>query len=62
VDYWKAVHPYSAGGAYVNFIMDEGNVRVQATYGGNYQRLRAVKGVYDPDNIFHVNQNIPPAS
>lgn len=62
VDYWKAVHPYSAGGAYVNFMMDEGNDRVQATYGSNYQRLREVKSVYDPDNVFHVNQNIPPMS
>lgn len=62
VDYWNAVHPYSDGGAYVNFMMDEGNERVQATYGGNYQRLREIKSVYDPDNTFHVNQNIPPAS
>ena len=60
-DYWAALHPYSAGGAYVNFMMEEGNERVQATYRHNYERLRAVKGTYDPDNLFRVNQNIPPA-
>jgi FAD/FMN-containing dehydrogenase len=62
VDYWDALHPYSAGGAYVNFMMDEGQERVQATYRGNYQRLAAIKQKYDPDNFFHVNQNIKPAS
>jgi hypothetical protein len=61
VDYWEALHPYSAGGAYVNFMMDEGQERVQATYRGNYQRLAAIKKQYDPDNFFHVNQNIRPA-
>lgn len=63
VDYWEALHPYSAGGAYVNFMMDEGQERVKATYRDNYQRLAAVKQKYDPTNLFHVNQNIkPPAS
>jgi hypothetical protein len=62
VDYWEALHPYSAGGAYVNFMMDEGQERVQATYKGNYARLSAIKKKYDPDNFFHVNQNIRPAS
>src|SRR5262249_21783278 len=38
-DYWKALHPYSAGGAYINFMMEEGDERIQATYRGNYQRL-----------------------
>ncbi len=60
VDYWEAVHPYSAGGAYVNFMMEEGNGRVQTTYLGNYPRLREIKGLYDPDNLFRINQNIPP--
>ena len=60
-DYWEATHPYSAGGAYVNFMMDEGQERVQATYGANYDRLTKVKAAYDPDNTFHVNQNIRPA-
>ena len=60
VGYWEALHPYSAGGAYVNFMMDEGQARVKATYGGNYDRLARVKAVYDPDNLFRVNQNIEP--
>lgn len=62
VDYWEAVHPYSAGGAYVNFMMDEGQERVQATYRDNYRRLATIKKKYDPTNFFHVNQNIRPAS
>jgi FAD/FMN-containing dehydrogenase len=60
VDYWEALHPHSMGGAYVNFLMDEGQDRVRATYRDNYQRLAAVKRHYDPDNVFHVNQNIHP--
>lgn len=63
VDYWEATHPYSAGGAYVNFMMDdEGQERVRATYRGNYDRLAEVKGTYDPANVFSVNQNIRPAA
>jgi FAD binding domain/Berberine and berberine like len=60
VDYWEATHPHSAGGAYVNFMMEEGHDRVRATYRGNYDRLATVKAVYDPQNFFHVNQNIEP--
>ncbi len=59
-DYWEALHPYSAGGAYVNFMMDEGQERVQSTYRDNYQRLVGVKKKYDPNNFFRVNQNIRP--
>jgi FAD/FMN-containing dehydrogenase len=58
--YWEAVHPYGAGGAYVNFMMDEGAGRVAASYRGNYARLAAVKKRYDPGNVFRVNQNIAP--
>jgi FAD/FMN-containing dehydrogenase len=58
--YWDAVHPYSAGGAYLNMMMDEGAERVRASYGDNYDRLAAVKAAYDPNNLFHVNQNIRP--
>ncbi len=61
VGYWDAVHPFSAGGAYVNFMMDEGQERVQATYGDNYDRLARAKAKYDPDNVLNVNQNIRPA-
>jgi DNA-binding SARP family transcriptional activator/tetratricopeptide (TPR) repeat protein len=60
-DYWEDLHPTSAGGAYVNFLMDEGQDRVKASYGGNYDRLTQVKDRYDPDNVFHINQNIRPA-
>jgi FAD/FMN-containing dehydrogenase len=49
------------GGAYVNFMMDEGAERVRATYRDNYDRLARVKATYDPDNLFCVNQNVPPA-
>ena len=59
--YYEALHPYSAGGAYVNFMMDEGEERVKATYGDNYERLVAIKDKYDPDNLFRVNQNIKPS-
>jgi FAD/FMN-containing dehydrogenase len=61
VSYWDALHPYSAGGAYVNFMMDEGQERVRATYRDNYDRLAAIKRRYDPGNLFRVNQNIDPA-
>jgi FAD/FMN-containing dehydrogenase len=61
VGYWEAVHPYSAGGAYVNFMMDEGQERVKATYGSNYDRLARAKAAFDPENVFRVNQNIQPA-
>jgi FAD/FMN-containing dehydrogenase len=59
-DYSTALHPYSAGGGYVNFMMDEGQDRVKAAYGDNYERLAAIKNKYDPTNFFHVNQNIRP--
>jgi hypothetical protein len=58
--YWEALHPFSAGGAYVNFMMEEGQERVQATYRDNYARLAGIKGKVDPTNFFRVNQNIHP--
>jgi FAD binding domain/Berberine and berberine like len=61
IDYQEALHPYSAGGAYVNMMMDEGQERVRASYRGNYDRLAQVKRSYDPDNVFRINQNITPA-
>jgi FAD/FMN-containing dehydrogenase len=60
--YWEELHPTSAGGAYVNFMMDEGTDRIRASYLGNYDRLASAKAQYDPENLFHINQNIPPAS
>jgi FAD binding domain/Berberine and berberine like len=60
-NYWEALHPYGAGGAYVNFMMEgEGEDRIRATYRDNYARLAQVKAKYDPSNFFRVNQNIPP--
>jgi len=58
--YWAALHPHSSGGAYVNFMMDEGQERVRATYRDNYPRLARVKAAYDPENLFRVNQNVEP--
>ena len=60
--YWEALHPYSAGGGYVNMIMDEGPDRVQAAYRDNYPRLAQIKARYDPDNLFRVNQNVKPTA
>ena len=61
-NYWDELHPSSAGGAYVNFLMnDEGQERVRASYRGNHDRLAQIKRRYDPDNVFHINQNIRPA-
>jgi FAD/FMN-containing dehydrogenase len=58
--YWEALQPHTAGGAYVNFMMEEGRERIKATYGDNYARLVDVKKRYDPNNLFRVNQNIQP--
>jgi FAD/FMN-containing dehydrogenase len=60
-DYFDALHPYSAGGAYVNFMMEEGQERVRASYRDNYDRLVEIKSKYDPKNLFRVNQNLRPA-
>jgi FAD/FMN-containing dehydrogenase len=61
-NYFNALHPHSAGGAYVNFMMEEGDDRIRATYGKNYARLAKIKKRYDPKNLFRVNQNIKPAT
>jgi FAD/FMN-containing dehydrogenase len=61
-DYWQALHPHSAGGAYVNMIMDEGQDQVRDAYRDNYDRLLAIKNKYDPSNLFRINQNIQPAA
>jgi FAD/FMN-containing dehydrogenase len=56
-----AMRPYATGGAYLNFIGNEGNARVRAAFGDDkYARLVALKRRYDPHNVFHLNQNIPP--
>jgi FAD/FMN-containing dehydrogenase len=58
--YSNAIKPYSLGGGYVNFHMDEPD-RVRGMYGSNYDKLAKIKSQYDPDNTFSVNQNIKPA-
>jgi Berberine and berberine like len=60
-EYWEAVHPYTLGGAYINFMMDEEVDRIKATYRDNYDRLLEAKQKYDPTNFFRVNQNIVPS-
>ena len=61
---WQAVQPYAAGGVYVNYLgteEDEGTGRLAGAYeDSTLERLRAVKGKYDPENLFRVNQNIRP--
>jgi FAD/FMN-containing dehydrogenase len=59
---WEETRPFSKQGTYVNFMVDEGDARVRAAYGPNYERLAAIKGKYDPQNIFQLNQNIKPAA
>jgi FAD/FMN-containing dehydrogenase len=62
IDFFEELHPHSAGGAYVNMMMDEGQERVKASYRDNYDRLAQIKAKYDPKNLFRVNQNIEPAA
>lgn len=59
-EYQEALHPYSSGGAYTNFMMDEGQDRVRDSYRQNYEKLVKIKSKYDPGNLFRVNQNIKP--
>ena len=62
-DYYAAIHRYSGTeGGYVNFMGADDAARAPANYGGNYERLAKIKATYDPDNLFHLNQNIPPAT
>ena len=60
-EYYDALHPFGSGGAYMNFMMEEGEDRIRASYRGNFDRLAAIKTKYDPDNFFSVNQNVRPA-
>ncbi|TML72398.1 MAG: FAD-binding oxidoreductase [Actinobacteria bacterium] len=62
VGFSEALRPYSMDAGYVNFMMDEGDDRVRGAYGPNYERLTQIKAKYDPDNVFHANHNIRPAS
>lgn len=60
---WDAIEPYSTGGVYLNFpgLGEEQEALARAGYGANYERLAALKAKYDPDNLFRMNINIPPA-
>ena len=58
--FFKASAPYASAGAYVNFMTEEEGGRVESAYGSNYARLRQIKRQYDPENFFHLNQNIKP--
>ncbi|MDA4124060.1 MAG: FAD-binding oxidoreductase [Thaumarchaeota archaeon] len=60
-DYYKALAPYSEEGGYINFAAGDDMNRVAANFGRNYGRLQAAKRKYDPENVFHINQNIAPA-
>jgi hypothetical protein len=57
-EFFKASAPFASAGAYVNFMTEEEGDRVSAVYGPNYARLQEVKKKYDPQNVFHLNQNI----
>jgi hypothetical protein len=61
IGYSDELRPYTLGAGYVNMMMDDGQDRVRASYGDNYERLARVKAKYDPENVFSVNQNIRPA-
>src|SRR6476659_1289652 len=57
---FQATAPFAAGSVYVNFMPDDENDRIEKAYGVNYHRLAEIKGRYDPDNLFRMNQNIRP--
>jgi len=59
-DFFNATAPFASGGVYVNFMTADETDRVRLAYGPNYDRLAKVKRTYDPDNLFHLNQNIQP--
>ncbi|WP_369045018.1 FAD-binding oxidoreductase [Sinomonas sp. P10A9] len=61
-DYWADLHQYSEPGGYINFQDADDQSRIEDNYSGNYARLAQVKATYDPDNFFHINQNIRPAA
>jgi FAD/FMN-containing dehydrogenase len=59
---WHDMRRFSTGGTYVNFLTEEeGDERIHAAYGKNYERLVAVKTKWDPGNLFRINKNIAPA-
>jgi hypothetical protein len=59
-NYYEATAPHSEEGGYINFMAGDDQARIKANYKGNYERLADIKRVYDPGNLFHLNQNIAP--
>ena len=59
-DYYAATAPLSESGGYINFMAGDDQSRIKDNYGVNYERLVQVKRTWDPDNLFHLNQNIAP--
>ncbi len=59
-NFYDALTPHAMGGAYVNFMMEEGQSKIKASYKDNYERLVSIKSKYDSNNFFHINQNIRP--
>jgi FAD/FMN-containing dehydrogenase len=60
--YYEALEPYSTDGGYINFMDGDDQARIKDNYRGNFERLAAIKAKYDPTNLFHLNQNIQPAT
>jgi FAD/FMN-containing dehydrogenase len=58
--FYEATAPHSEEGGYINFMAGDDQDRIRVNYRGNYDRLADVKRKYDPDNLFHLNQNIRP--
>jgi FAD/FMN-containing dehydrogenase len=58
--FFNAALPFASAGGYVNFMTEDESARVEAAYGSNYARLVELKRQYDPENVFHMNQNIRP--
>jgi FAD/FMN-containing dehydrogenase len=61
-EFFDAMKPFLADGAYVNYLGETGEEGVRAAYGAKYERLATLKKKYDPGNLFRVNQNIKPAA
>ncbi|MEE9255468.1 MAG: BBE domain-containing protein, partial [Pseudomonadales bacterium] len=62
-DTYTAMEPFHAAGTYSSYLTDDAALaRVQAAYGVNFERLQTLKSRYDPENVFHLNQNIPPSA
>jgi len=57
---WEDLRPYLVGGAYGNYVSDEGEAIAREAYGCNYERLVNLKDKYDPTNFFRMNHNVKP--